>query len=305
MSGRVNPTPSQRKRILEKNANVCCVCKVRGMGLELHHIDGDNSNTVDGNLAVLCAKDHDYHHRPNAYNMLNCRELSATEIKEYKDSWESFVNEAKQNNPRIVAVLNVYGNEHHIHSMRLILQWENGKVEFERIFHLLDGSYETWIDNMLEEVDWLGKGIKIVLIDEPLEIEYCPTCQKAYSNILDERITKKINSENWSKESIASIYVNPSFPSLAITISYNHEEVYSGHLHKCGDYLHYVSDNFEERVKVPKRSVRTEVTRLVSKVLANWQPAHKFFGTGDPESPKLIKKLILPSVWENRRSGTK
>ncbi|PAK42647.1 hypothetical protein CHI08_08775 [Peribacillus simplex] len=170
---------------------------------------------------------------------------------------------------------------------------------------MLDGSFETWIDNLLEEVNWLGKEIKIVLPDKPLEIEYCPTCQKAYSSILDENMSKKINSENWDKESIASIYVNPTSPSLAITIFYRGEQLYTGHLHKCVDSLHYVSDNYEERVKIPKRAVRTEVTRLVSKVLEDWQPAHKFIGTGDPDSPEIIEKLKLPKVWENGKSGMK
>jgi len=56
---------------MDRNAGVCCVCKQRWIGVQLHHIDGDHSNTIDENLAVLCVKDHDAHHRPKCYRNLN------------------------------------------------------------------------------------------------------------------------------------------------------------------------------------------------------------------------------------------
>ena len=64
---RRNPIPSRRERLLAKNGRMCCVCKASGVGVQFHHIDGDHSNTVDENLAVLCVADHDAHHRPNQY----------------------------------------------------------------------------------------------------------------------------------------------------------------------------------------------------------------------------------------------
>jgi len=305
MSSRINPTLSQRKRLLEKNSNVCCVCKERGLGLQLHHIDSDNSNTVDENLAVLCARDHDQHHRPKAYNSTYCSELSPLQILEYKNSWESFVSEAKKPNPKIIAMINAYGTEEQVHSMRLILQWEDGKVEFERIYHLLDGAYEDWIDNLIEEINWLGKGITIVSPKELQEIEYCPNCKKAYSSVLDNNMAKKITSKDWEKKSLASIYINPISPSVALILSYEDEVLYSGNLHKCGDALHYISDNFEERFKIPKRAVRTQATRIVNNIIDDWNPAYVFIGTGNPDSPELIDDLYLPKIWENKRKFIK
>ena len=35
------------------------MCKRTGIGLNLHHIDGDSSNTVEENLAVLCINEHE------------------------------------------------------------------------------------------------------------------------------------------------------------------------------------------------------------------------------------------------------
>jgi len=62
------PVPNKmRHLLLRKNAGVCCVCKIRNIGVNFHHIDGDASNTVEENMAVLCVRDHDAHHRPEEY----------------------------------------------------------------------------------------------------------------------------------------------------------------------------------------------------------------------------------------------
>jgi 5-methylcytosine-specific restriction endonuclease McrA len=57
--GRVDPTPKQRQRLYDANANRCCVSKRNDVGLHIHHIDEDSSNSIDENLAVLCVEDHD------------------------------------------------------------------------------------------------------------------------------------------------------------------------------------------------------------------------------------------------------
>ena len=42
------------RKLYELNADSCCVCKRTGVGLNIHHIDGDSSNTTEENLAVIC-----------------------------------------------------------------------------------------------------------------------------------------------------------------------------------------------------------------------------------------------------------
>ena len=101
---RVNPKAEQRDRVLNTNAKRCCVCKCSGVGLHLHHIDRDSSNTVDENLAVLCVEDHDRHHRPGAYTpTVNHLELSPDEIRRHKTSWEAFVSETRKPFPKVIA----------------------------------------------------------------------------------------------------------------------------------------------------------------------------------------------------------
>jgi hypothetical protein len=116
--GRVNPNKAQRKRLLGANANRCCVCKRQGVGIHLHHIDEDSSNTVDENIAVLCVEDHDRHHRSGAYRpQVNHLELGPEQIRQCKKSWEAFIIEARQSNPNVVATLAAYGTVELIHSM--------------------------------------------------------------------------------------------------------------------------------------------------------------------------------------------
>lgn len=116
---RKNPAPPQKDRLLQANAFQCCVCKRRSVGFHLHHIDGNSSNTVDENLAVLCVEDHDRHHRPNEYeSRANHLELDAKEILRLKNSWEAFVAEAKRPDPRVIAALSAFGTMELIHSLQ-------------------------------------------------------------------------------------------------------------------------------------------------------------------------------------------
>src|SRR5665213_3053889 len=113
---RKNPTSTQYERFVTLNADVCCVCRERGKGVQLHHIDGNSSNTVDENLAVLCCSDHDAHHRPTCYSLAHGGELTKERILNAKIGWEHFIEEARQDNPNILASLTIYGSEDKLHA---------------------------------------------------------------------------------------------------------------------------------------------------------------------------------------------
>lgn len=74
---------SVRTRILLANRHSCCVC--HRIDVQIHHIDGDASNNVDANLAVLCLPHHD---KATAPPSLTAR-LRPPEIRAYKRSWET------------------------------------------------------------------------------------------------------------------------------------------------------------------------------------------------------------------------
>lgn len=302
---RNNPTNTQRNRIISANVGRCCVCKRDGVGLHLHHIDSDNTNTIDENLAVLCVEDHDQHHRPSKYTKSRHTELTKKELLEYKDSWEAFVKNAQSKTPTVLAVINMFGDLEQIHAAKILFQWPNEKIEFERVFHLLEGDFNYWTDEMIAEVQSIGKNVKLSLINESLPIEYCPCCGSGYSNTVKEAVVVKTTDPGWCSQSIVSIYINPKNPSLAISLKMQEKHLYSASLHLCQKkYLHFSSDYFDERVKVKKKlSIRTQATRIVKKEIFEWEPAIILFATGDHDTPEIIDDLILPKVWEQRASN--
>lgn len=184
--------------------------------------------------------------------------------------------------------------------MKIIFQWQNGKIEFERVYHLHDGPPESWIDRAIEEVKWLGN-IKMVLISGLLKVEYCPSCSLSTSSTVDENWAKKITADSWETDSMCTIYINPTQPSLAISIFLKDEILNKGHLHRCGDYLHFACDKYEERTLIQRPpDVRTQAKRIVQKFIKEWEPAKLLIGTGDPDRPHLISDLKLPGFWERR-----
>ncbi|NOW82955.1 hypothetical protein B0H39_000836 [Clostridium beijerinckii] len=292
--------PRQKKRLLEKNAYVCCVCKSKGIGLNFHHLDEDPSNNSDDNIAVLCVKEHDNHHRPNAYSNVKHLDLSTEEIRKKKESWESFVNEAKKDNPTVLAVVTAYGTVDNILGTKLVFQWVNGKIEFERVYQLLDAPMDVWADKIIEEIIWVGKNIKLVLINEPVPIEYCDNCNGgALSRILDENMAIKETAVDWDKESLCTIYINPKQSSLAYTIFYKNDVIYQANIHKCGDELHFIDDKRDIRCSLLTYKVRTQVVKFLKDRLKEWDIKSAIIGTGNPDDPDIINNLTLPSVWEN------
>lgn len=169
----------------------------------------------------------------------------------------------------------------------------------ERLYHLIEAPVNQWIDSVLEETEWLGPNIKIVLIDEPLDIEYCPCCEKSLANIINSDAAQMLSNPDWSSRSIGSIYVNPDRPSLAITISYKNKIILNASVHKCGNHLHFISNSFEERTPIRATpSVRTQIGKLVHKFLKEWRVNRLLIGTGSHDTPHIIQQLDLPIVWE-------
>jgi hypothetical protein len=70
--------------LLVANNHTCCICRQPRKHVQIHHIDGDNSNCGEQNLAVLCL---DCHSRVTGDEGLG-RRYSETEVREYKRRWE-------------------------------------------------------------------------------------------------------------------------------------------------------------------------------------------------------------------------
>jgi hypothetical protein len=308
---RVDPTRVQRERLLRRNAHRCCVCKRDGVGLELHHIDGNPSRTIDDNLAVLCVEEHDRHHRPSAYSLpLRHLELDSHAIYNYKKRWESFVAAARQPEPAVFGTVTAYGTVACIHSIQLVMQWPNGDVEYSRAFHLLDGDVEWLAEQSVREAQSFGgRMFTIYQVDRPMPVDHCPCCGSGLLRTMSPGFSRRLQDPTWATESVCAIYVEPAEPALALIFALADEEIATIDLHLCvGRTLHYHnSSGYEERIEVTDTSVRERTNRTVRGILRDWAPARAYLGTGDGESPTVIEwttpygDLPLPRCWEQAR----
>ncbi len=74
-------------RVLFHADRVCCVCRIRGKPVQIHHIDGDPSNNAVENLAVLCLDCHRDTQIQGGFD----RKLDADQVVLYRDDWHRLV----------------------------------------------------------------------------------------------------------------------------------------------------------------------------------------------------------------------
>jgi hypothetical protein len=80
------PIPLKIQReVLFRNEACCCICGKSNV--QIHHIDGNNSNHELSNLAVLCVEHHDSASSKSSMT----RKLSSSLIRQFKKSWETRV----------------------------------------------------------------------------------------------------------------------------------------------------------------------------------------------------------------------
>lgn len=76
-------------KLMFENDHTCCICRIKGKNVQIHHIDCNNSNNESSNLAVVCLE---CHSKVTGDEGLG-RRYSSGEIKRYKRTWESMSKE--------------------------------------------------------------------------------------------------------------------------------------------------------------------------------------------------------------------
>jgi len=92
-------SPSLEICILVNNRHCCYICQNDGYGKEVlvHHIDGNNSNNIESNLAVLChvhASQADAGLKPGKLG--SGKKLKPNHVRQYKKIWETRIERALQ-----------------------------------------------------------------------------------------------------------------------------------------------------------------------------------------------------------------
>jgi hypothetical protein len=70
-------------QVLFESDRTCCICRDRSRNIQIHHVDGNPSNNVDGNLAVLCFDCHRDTQIRGGFD----RKIDAAQIALYKKDW--------------------------------------------------------------------------------------------------------------------------------------------------------------------------------------------------------------------------
>lgn len=84
--------------VLFRSDHTCCICRVRGKDVQVHHIDGDPGNNRVANLAIVCL---DCHSRVTGPRGLG-KAHTPGEVRRYKRSWELQVLDTRRvRRPRI------------------------------------------------------------------------------------------------------------------------------------------------------------------------------------------------------------
>lgn len=93
MANRIDIPPKIAAQVLFDSEHTCCICQEPGKAVQIHHIDGDSSNSLDlANLAVVCFEDHDKTMVRGGFG----RKLDADQVKLYKIDWERRVKKRRE-----------------------------------------------------------------------------------------------------------------------------------------------------------------------------------------------------------------
>ena len=75
--------------ILVAADRTCCVCRIGGKAVQLHHIDEDPSNASPENFAVVCLECHNETQMRGGFG----RKLNAAQVRRYRNEWNNAVSQ--------------------------------------------------------------------------------------------------------------------------------------------------------------------------------------------------------------------
>jgi HNH endonuclease len=92
---RVPIPPDQADDLLFRSDRTCCVCRVPGKPIQIHHINDDPSDNRPSNLAVLCVVCHDQTQITGGFG----RKLNAGQVTRYRNDWLALVEARRTGQP--------------------------------------------------------------------------------------------------------------------------------------------------------------------------------------------------------------
>jgi hypothetical protein len=84
--------------VMFQHDRTCCVCRERGLAVQIHHIDENPQNHVINNLAVLCLE----HHEQTQVQGGFAKKLRAADVIRFRDDWIRRVRDRRDNADEII-----------------------------------------------------------------------------------------------------------------------------------------------------------------------------------------------------------
>ena len=121
-------SPEVAARILFLSDRICCVCRLRGKPVQIHHIDEDPSNNSLENLSVLCF---DCHRETQIRGGFD-RKLDSEQIILYRNDWHKLVAQRRANREAFREISNK-GNSREIELATSIAEIYRENEEYEQL----------------------------------------------------------------------------------------------------------------------------------------------------------------------------
>jgi hypothetical protein len=84
--------PDIAAKVLFLSDRTCCVCRLRGRPVQIHHLDEDPTNQAGDNLAVLCFDCHRDTQLTGGFD----RKLDARQVRLYREDWHEHVRRRRE-----------------------------------------------------------------------------------------------------------------------------------------------------------------------------------------------------------------
>lgn len=157
--------PKIEREILFRNQSVCCICQKSNV--QIHHIDGNNSNNKLSNLAVLCIEHHDSASTVSTMT----RRLSSSLVRQYKFNWEAQIARKRKyagvqiKKKKIEDQFIKFELRRLIYSLPAFPDKKSTNSTIEQLYnwHLLTGN-TRYIIKLLGEIHWFLKDRQIGII---------------------------------------------------------------------------------------------------------------------------------------------
>jgi hypothetical protein len=144
-------------KVLFSSDRTCCVCRVGGKRVQIHHIDDDPSNNEFSNLSVLCFECHGETQLSGGFG----RQFDSEQVRLYRDDWHRIVADRRVENYRETRDdIAAEGNQiRYLTSLIETLREKKDYITLANVYDDMDNNQlrDKYIDLALEsdDSDWL------------------------------------------------------------------------------------------------------------------------------------------------------